>query len=88
MLLVGYLYGVTSERKLVEELRMHPGSAKGGGTVRRAEELHRTTPPEATPDALRARAILPGGYSAEPETAGAIPQPEVNRADGNCMNLA
>jgi transposase len=23
MLLVGYLYGVTSERKLVEELRMH-----------------------------------------------------------------
>jgi transposase len=23
MLLVGYLYGITSERKLVEELRMH-----------------------------------------------------------------
>jgi transposase len=24
ILLIGYLYGITSERKLVEELRMHP----------------------------------------------------------------
>ena len=40
----------------------------------RAKELHRTTPTEATPDALRARAVLSGGHGAEPETAGAIPQ--------------
>jgi hypothetical protein len=50
------------------------GSSKSGSTLRRAEELHRTTPTEAAPDALRARAVLPGGNGAEPETAGAIPQ--------------
>jgi len=27
ILLIGYLYGITSERRLVEELRMHPGVA-------------------------------------------------------------
>ena len=27
ILLIGYLYGITSERKLVEELRMHSGVA-------------------------------------------------------------
>src|SRR6266571_8370814 len=37
------------------------------------KELHRTPPTEATPDALRARAVLSGGNRAEPETAGAIP---------------
>ena len=31
---------------------------KVGGAVRRAEQLHRTTPTEATPDALRARAEI------------------------------
>jgi hypothetical protein len=50
------------------------GSAESGGTLRRAEELHRTTPTETAQDALRARAVLPGGHGAEPETAGAIPQ--------------
>ena len=50
------------------------GSSGSGSTLRRAEELHRTTPTEAAQDALRARAVLPGGHGAEPETAAAIPQ--------------
>ena len=29
ILLIGYLYGVTSERKLVEELRLHPPPGHG-----------------------------------------------------------
>jgi transposase len=81
----------TLDRKIAEAAEAHPdffifqslpgvrdlatGSAESGGPVRRAEELHRTTPTEATPDALRARAVLSGGHGAEPETAGAIPQP-------------
>jgi len=55
------------------------GEKKSGGTVRRAKELHRTTPTEATPDALRARAVLPGGHGAEPENgwcdSSAVNQP-------------
>jgi hypothetical protein len=35
---------------------------------------------------LRARAVLPGGNSAEPET-GAIPQGQANSADGKGMKL-
>jgi transposase len=50
------------------------GSSESGSTLRRTEELHRTTPTKAAPDALRARAVLPGGHGAEPETAVAIPQ--------------
>ena len=50
------------------------GSAKSGSTLCRAEELHRTPPTVAAPDALRARAVLPGGHGAEPEAADAIPQ--------------
>jgi transposase len=42
ILLIGYLYGITSERKLVEELRMHLAWAglPGWGSIRR----FRTTP--------------------------------------------
>ena len=38
MLLIGYLYGVTSERKLAEELRMHLAWRwfTGWGSIRRS----------------------------------------------------
>src|SRR5262249_44942216 len=64
------------------------GSAESRSALRRAKELHRTTPTEAAPDALRARTVLPGSDGAEPETAGAIPQLSANPADRDRMILA
>ena len=59
------------------------GAAESGSTLRRAEELHRTTPAEAPPDALRTRAVLLGGNGAEPKTAGAIPQHSARTRTGD-----
>ena len=41
---------------------------------RKVEALFAELKIKAAQDALRARAVLPGGHGAEPETAGAIPQ--------------
>src|SRR5580698_2668372 len=44
MLLIGYLYGITSERKLVEELRMHLAWRwfTGLGSIRRFHTIRRS----------------------------------------------
>jgi len=45
ILLIGYLYGITSERKLVEELRMHSGLAmvhRAGVPTRRSRIIRRS----------------------------------------------
>ena len=52
------------------------------------KNLHRTAPTETAPDALCTRAVLLGGNSAEPETAGAVPQRSADSRDRNCMNVA
>jgi hypothetical protein len=41
ILLIGYLYGITSERKLVEELRMHPSSDSIRRPSQRAARSHK-----------------------------------------------
>jgi transposase-like protein DUF772 len=49
ILLIGYLYGITSERKLVEELRMHPVWV----SIRRSRIIPRS--PKTGTDGFRSR---------------------------------
>jgi transposase len=46
ILLIGYLYGITSERKLVEELRMHLAwrCSRDWGSIRRFHITRRSPP--------------------------------------------
>jgi Transposase domain (DUF772) len=55
ILLIGYLYGITSERKLVEELRMHLAwrGPRGWGSIRRFRIIRRS--PRTGMDGFRNR---------------------------------
>jgi transposase len=63
ILLIGYLYGITSERKLVEELRMHLAWRWSLASAQTE---------------VRAGAVLPGSGGPELQTTGAVPQPTAN----------
>ena len=80
MLLVGCLCGVTSERKLVEELRMHLARRWFRGLGFDQEIPHHSTFQEPA-------WTVSGIESAEPETAGTVPQQSADSRDRNCMNV-
>ena len=85
ILLIGYLYGISSERKLVEELRMHLAWRWFTGLGFDQEIPHHSTFSKNRHGRFqesklfeqlfeRTRAVLPGGCSSEPQATGALPQ--------------
>src|SRR5215467_13742537 len=56
---------------------------ESGSPVCGVEESDRAAPLALTPPEVRPRAVLPGGHGAEPETAGAVPEPSARTQTGH-----